>query len=115
MDHYGSIGTFQVHEDQILISFAIMFITSCIAFGYIKVSVSRDFAILAGGNDPAQAFGNTLLNSSRSVDSEGRQVIGGLEIVPDASEFVGWQKIKGDVFRPPEEATILGVLLGVGA
>ena len=117
MDHYYQIGKFEVHEEQILVSFAIMFVTSCFALTYIRISVKRDFAVLAAASDPDRANNSTSISmdTSHSVDSEGRNVIGGLEIVSDASELVGWQRLKDDVFRPPNESTLMGVLLGVGA
>ena len=49
MDHYYMIGKYDVHLRQILISLGIMLVSSFLAFGYIKVSVTRDFALLLGG------------------------------------------------------------------
>ena len=48
MDHYYMIGKYDVHMKQILISLGIMLATSCLAAGYVKTSVTRDFALLLG-------------------------------------------------------------------
>ena len=49
MDHYYAIGKYDVHMKQIAISLGIMLVTTIIAAGYVKVSVTRDFALLLGG------------------------------------------------------------------
>lgn len=33
----------------------------------------------------------------------------------DAAEHVGWQRIKDDVFRPPDSPSLLAVATGIGA
>ena len=49
-DHYYEIGKYDVHMKQIFISVTIMCVVSFLAFGYVKVSITRDFALLAGGD-----------------------------------------------------------------
>ena len=49
MDHYYAIGKYDVHMKQIFISLGIMLAASFTAFGYVKVSLTRDFALLHGG------------------------------------------------------------------
>ena len=108
LDHYYAIGKYDVHMKQIIIALVIMLICSSLAIGYVRVSVTRDFALLAGGVSGSSIRG-------RSSDSEGRSLTGGLEIVSDATEHVGWQRLKDDVFRAPNDPTILAVLTGIGA
>ena len=67
-----------------------MLMTSVVAFGYVKVSVTRDFALLAGGMTRKQSRNASLSSSQSSTDPEGRSIIGGLEIESDATEHVGW-------------------------
>lgn len=62
-----------------------MLFVSFTAFGYVKTSVTRDFALLAGGD--RRTTGSSV---SRSQDSESRGLTGGLEIETDAAELVGW-------------------------
>ena len=45
-DHYYNFGRFDVHMKQILISVAIMAACTITAIGYVKTSVTRDFALL---------------------------------------------------------------------
>lgn len=49
------------------------------------------------------------------MESEDRVVTGGLEIVSDASEQVGWYSVRSDILRPPNEASILAICVGMGA
>ena len=49
LDHYYAIGKYDVHMKQIIIALVIMLICSSLAIGYVRVSVTRDFALLAGG------------------------------------------------------------------
>ena len=49
-DQYFEVGKYDVHMKQIIISTCIMLFVSFTAFGYVKVSVTRDFALLAGGD-----------------------------------------------------------------
>ena len=49
------------------------------------------------------------------MNSESRGLTGGLEIVSDAAESVGWQRLKDDVFRAPNEPTLLAVATGIGS
>ena len=89
MDHYFTIGKFDVHMRQILISAGIMLVSTVFALAYVKRSVKNDFKLLQS----AQSLSSTSMSShSTSIDSESdnRVMTGGLEIVSDASEQVGW-------------------------
>ena len=99
-----------------MISLGIMLIASCVAFGYVKTSVTRDFALLHGGlTEKTQRRTNRLRQHQSQESAESRGLTGGLEIVSDATEHVGWQRIKDDIFRPPGEPTLLAVCTGIGA
>lgn len=108
-DQYYEIGKYDVHLRQIFISTAIMALFTFFACGYVKQSVTRDFVLLAGGADRSRTRG------ARPTDLEGRGLTGGLEIVSDVAEHVGWQRIKDDVFRAPTEPTLLAASIGIGA
>ena len=92
MDHYYAIGKYDVHMKQIMISLGIMLATTFLAAGYVKVSVTRDFALLLGGvSITSRRRNNQLQNHLNSqTDMEGRGLTGGLEVVSDATELVGW-------------------------
>ena len=109
LDHYYSIGKYDVHMKEIIIALVIMLTSSAFAIGYVRVSVTRDFALLAGG------VSSSSINKNNNSSFEGRPLTGGLEIVSDATEHVGWQRVKDDVFRAPEKATLLAVFTGIGA
>ena len=49
LDHYYSIGKYDVHMKEILIALAIMLTSTAFAIAYVRISVTRDFALLAGG------------------------------------------------------------------
>lgn len=87
--------------------------TTFIAAGYVKMSVTRDFALLCGSGNNRMHRRNAQLQNH--MNAEGRGLTGGLEIVSDAAESVGWQRLKDDVFRAPNEATLLAVATGIGA
>mmetsp|Transcript_11193 Transcript_11193/g.15082 ORF Transcript_11193/g.15082 Transcript_11193/m.15082 type:complete len:175 (-) Transcript_11193:1101-1625(-) len=59
-DQYFEVGKYDVHVKQILISTGIMLFVSITAFGYVKVSVTRDFALLAGGDRRARGTHSAL-------------------------------------------------------
>ena len=40
---------------------------------------------------------------------------GGLEYVTDVTDSVGWQKLKDQVFRAPQNSTQFAILIGIGA
>ena len=95
-----------------------MLATTSIAAGYVKMSVTRDFALILGGSNSRtlRSRNQQLQNHMNSMqDNEGRGLTGGLEIVSDAAESVGWQRLKDDVFRAPNEATLLAVATGIGS
>lgn len=95
-----------------------MLATTFIAAGYVKMSVTRDFALILGGSNSRtlRSRNQQLQNHMNSMqDNEGRGLTGGLEIVSDAAESVGWQRLKDDVFRAPNEATLLAVATGIGS
>ena len=66
-----------------------MLVSSVIAIGYVKTSVKRDFAILHSAQQGASSSLSSV-STSQMTDPEGRGLTGGLEIVSDASEQVGW-------------------------
>jgi len=49
MAHYIAIGKYDDPMKQILISLGIMAISTILAYGYVKTSITRDFALLSGG------------------------------------------------------------------
>ena len=58
-----------------------------LSYGYVKRSITRDFALLAGGmTDGTQRRNAQLQAHQRAQDPEGRAMTGGLEIVSDATE-----------------------------
>lgn len=89
MDHYYSFGKEDVHMKQILISLGIMLVTTLIAFGYVKMSVTRDFALLHGGMTSSRQRRNVTLRNDND-EARNLSLSGGLEIVSDAAEQVGW-------------------------
>jgi hypothetical protein len=91
-----------------------MAITSTLAIGYVKVSVTRDFALLQGGITSRTQRRATRLRDHQGLE-ENIVLTGGLEMISDATESVGWQRIKDDVFRAPNEPTLLAVCTGIGA
>ena len=83
-DQYYEIGKYDVHMRQILISAFIMLFVSISAFGYVKTSVTRDFALLAGGDSGRSRTRGGV--QSRAQDTEALGLTGGLEIQSDAAE-----------------------------
>jgi len=65
MDHYYSFGREDVHMRQILISLGIMLATTFLAFGYVKVSVTRDFALLHGGMTSSRQRRSVILRNDQ--------------------------------------------------
>lgn len=85
LDHYYEMGKYDVHMKQIVISLGIMAFTAFTAGMYVKRSITRDFALLAGGEGSSTVRSrNSALSSIQ--DNEGRNLVGGLEIVSDAAE-----------------------------
>jgi len=94
---------------QIVLSTVIMAVVSFVACGYVKVSVTRDFALLANGDS------TRTRTIGRIHDNDGHSLIGGLQIVSSPLEHVAWERIKDNVFRAPDAATLLAICIGVGA
>ena len=49
-DQYFEVGKYDVHMKQIFISLGVMLTVACLAASYVRVSITRDFALLAGGD-----------------------------------------------------------------
>ena len=101
MDHYYAIGKYDVHMKQILISLGIMAVSSALACGYVNMSVTRDFARLYGARS-SRTHGRVASLERHPGGADGSAGgYGGLEILSDATELVGWSRLKDDVFRAP--------------
>ena len=51
---------------------------------------------------------------SSDVDSEGRTLTGGLSVSQQPAE-IGWNKIREDMLRPPDEPGLFAMVTGIGS